>query len=121
MIEVKENGQVLVKLGFGDVGYTVAVDGEERSGFLCFEQLDRSYPNGTDLFLDGYHDIADWSIDKQNVVVKFKEDTIEDTVDSIDELIFFLQMLKEGVLNNFQWNEDINNMVKTFHDNHNKQ
>lgn len=120
MIEVKENGQVLVKLGFGDVGYTIAVDDEERSGFLCFEQLDKSYPKGTDLHLDGYRDIKDWSIDKQDVIIKFKENTIEDTADSIDGLILFLQMLKEGVLNNFQWSEDINNMYKTFHENYDK-
>lgn len=110
MIETNDKGQLYVKFGHGDVGFTCAIDDEERKGYFCFEQLDRSYPKGTDLHLDGYRDISNWDFYKQDVVIE-----VVDT-DGIDDMIFYLQMLKESMENDFKHPEDSADRIKKWHE-----
>lgn len=111
MIETNDKDQVYIKFGYGDVGFTCAIDDEERKGFFCFEQLDKSYPKGTDLHWDGYRDISNWDFNKQNVIIEVQD------IDTIDDIIFYFQCLKESMLNDFKFPEDIGNRVKERHEN----
>ena len=110
MIETNDKGQVVIKFGYGDVGFTGAVDDEERKGYFCFEQLDKSYPKGADLHWDGYRDTSNWDFYKQDVVIEFVD------TNGIDDMIFYLQMLKESVENDFKHREDAAEKIKKWHE-----
>lgn len=87
MINVNENGQVHVKLGYGDVGENCVLYEDGKTCALCFEQLEKVQQIGATLD-------NDFDINNQSVVIEFSENPIE----SVDLMIERLQVIKNFML-----------------------
>lgn len=84
MIEVNDNGQVLVKFGYCDVSVGCGVKPEDNLYVLCFEQLDE--PNE-----QGYMEyVESLDMEAQKVIIDF----VDSDIDTIEQLIENLNIIK---------------------------
>lgn len=93
MINVNENGQVHIKLGYYDVSVGCGVKPEDNLYVLCFEQLDEPAKQGYMEYVDSL------DMEAQKVIIDFVDsdiDTLEQLIDDLNMIKFFKKRQLEG-------------------------
>lgn len=91
MIDVNENGQTHIKLGYNDVCITRISNPEQNVFALCFQQLDEPAEPG----LREHNEAFDMA--KQDVIIDFTNASI-DSLEDMTEDLRVIQFFKESHL-----------------------